>query len=328
MSGRTVPAWFRRAIADVPEPASTVVRGARIAFSSWGEPNRPGIVLVHGGGAHAGWWDHIAPWFSDSYQVVAVDLSGHGDSDHRPLYTLETWTEEALSVARVAGIAGPPVVVGHSMGGFVAIAAAARYGQELAGVIAIDSPVTAPDPEMSSSDLQRVGRSGKSYVTLDEIVSRFRTIPPQAAYLDYVVDHVARRSVRRTEQGWEWKYDARIFTQFASGMREFALPYLRGIGCRFALLAAEQGLVTPDIGEAMYEVLGRAAPIVSLPDSGHHPMLDQPLVLVTAIRALLADWQHSVPRGRQGFDSPPSNPEAAGTAMPLSHTAEAAICQI
>ena len=68
---------------------------------------------------------------------------------------------------------------------------------------------------------------------------------------------------------------------------------------RFALLRCENGLVTHDIGDFMYEELGRVAPVVELPEAGHHPMLDEPLVLLTALRALLADWDHSEPHRRR-----------------------------
>jgi pimeloyl-ACP methyl ester carboxylesterase len=48
--------------------------------------------------------------------------------------------------------------------------------------------------------------------------------------------------------------------------------------------------------------MGRVTPVVRVPETGHHAMLDQPLLLITAIRALLADWDHSTPmlRGRNG----------------------------
>lgn len=51
--------------------------------------------------------------------------------------------------------------------------------------------------------------------------------------------------------------------------------------CRVALFRAEDGLVTPDIGAYMYERLGRRAPVVEIPEAGHHMMLDQPLSLLT-----------------------------------------------
>ena len=90
-----------------------------------------------------------------------------------------------------------------------------------------------------------------------------------------------------------------MFDSFGGSMRGIAKPYLVQVRCRFALLRAEHGLITPDIREEMYEALGRVAPVVELPQSGHHPMLDQPLVLLTALRALLADWDHSEPHRKR-----------------------------
>jgi hypothetical protein len=81
-------------------------------------------------------------------------------------------------------------------------------------------------------------------------------------------------------------------------MRAIALPYLSEVSCRLALLRSENGLVTEDIGAFMYEGLGRVTPVIEIPEAGHHAMLDQPLLLLTAIRTLLADWDHSEPHRR------------------------------
>jgi pimeloyl-ACP methyl ester carboxylesterase len=110
--------------------------------------------------------------------------------------------------------------------------------------------------------------------------------------------HVARRSVRAVDGGWSWKFDHNLFNAFTGHIRNVAVPYLPLVRCRFALLRAQYGLVTADIGESMYIALGRSAAVVELPEAGHHGMLDQPLVVTTAIRALLADWDHSLPRAR------------------------------
>jgi pimeloyl-ACP methyl ester carboxylesterase len=125
-------------------------------------------------------------------------------------------------------------------------------------------------------------------------------VPAQEHYLPYVIDHVARESLRAVDGGWQWKFDRRIFEQFGAGMRSIALPYLDDVTCRLALLKSEYGLVTDDIEASMYDALGRVTPIVEIPEAGHHAMLDQPLLLLTAIRTLLADWDHSVAQRRPG----------------------------
>jgi len=47
----------------------------------WGEVGRPPLVLLHGGGANAHWWDHLAPCLADLFHVVALDFRGHGESE-------------------------------------------------------------------------------------------------------------------------------------------------------------------------------------------------------------------------------------------------------
>ena len=236
--------------------------------------------------------------FAADFRVLALDLSGHGDSDHRDAYRFEDWTDEVIAVAEAGGIVGPPVVIGHSMGGFVTIATAALHPDRLTGVIICDSPVTEPDPEVGEYHVRDAFGRERIYATVEEALGRFRTVPPQEHYLPYVMDHVARRSLRRVDDGWKWKFDRTIFAQFTGGVRAVALPHLSAVTCRFALLRSERGIVTKEIGDAMYERLGRVAPVVELPEAGHHAMLDQPLILLTAIRTLLADWDHSDPHRR------------------------------
>jgi pimeloyl-ACP methyl ester carboxylesterase len=289
------PSWFRRAVAVPSTDHAVVVDGCDVHYLAWGDPGRRGLVFVHGGGAHAHWWTPVAATFAGEFRVAAIDLSGHGDSGHRDAYDPEQWADEVVAVAADSGIDGLPVVVGHSMGGFVTIVTAARHSQRLAGVIVCDSPVTEADPEISAHDA--FGRP-RTYPEVETAIARFRTVPPQERYLDYVMDFVARHSLKPVDGGWQWKFDRRIFEQFAEGVRGIAVPYLSQVDCRLALLRSECGLVTPEIGAFMFEKLGRVTPVIEIPEAGHHAMLDQPLILLTALRTLLADWDHSEPHRR------------------------------
>lgn len=290
------PEWFRRALAVRPADGEVKVEGARIHYLRWGEAGRPGIVFVHGGAAHAHWWSFIAPLFVPEYRVAAIDLSGHGDSDRRDAYPREVWAREVMTVARDAGFDGPPIVVGHSMGGFVTITAAAEFGDELAGAVILDSPVRRPDPEMEEGTHGRAFRNPKVYPDVETALQHFRTVPDQPSSLPYVIDHVARHSLVRTDAGFTWKFDPAIFRRVTPRAAREVLARATG---RVALFRAENGLVTPDIGEYMYELLGRNAPVIEIPEAYHHIMLDQPLLLVTGLRTLLADWEHSIPRARR-----------------------------
>ncbi|MGA8459844.1 MAG: hypothetical protein WB800_30895, partial [Streptosporangiaceae bacterium] len=68
------PEWFRTAIGTPAKQAAVDVAGASIAYRTYGDREDRGIVLVHGGAAHARWWDHIAPLLAADHMVVALDL--------------------------------------------------------------------------------------------------------------------------------------------------------------------------------------------------------------------------------------------------------------
>jgi len=283
------PSWFLAAITAPVEHGVVVVDAAAITYRAWGNPGGDGIVLVHGGAAHARWWDHIAPLLATGYRVVALDLSGHGDSGRRESYSLDVWAREVLAVAADAGINRPPIVIGHSMGGFVTLRAASLYGSQLAGAVAIDSPVRDMTPEQRAARERRAFGPLRVYASRDAAVARFRPIPDQPA-LPYIAAHVASTSIREVEGGWSWKFDPRIFAR-----NQLTLALLTRLDCRVALFRAEHGIVSPQMSEVMYDRLGRLAPVIEIPVAGHHVMLDQPIALITGIRTLLSDWDHSLP---------------------------------
>ena len=98
--------WLTTQWAHTPRAFQVEVEGARIACLGWNMDSvfLPGLVLVHGFRAHARWWDHIAPSFTDRYRVVALNLSGMGDSDRREAYSRAQNGREILAVAAACGV--------------------------------------------------------------------------------------------------------------------------------------------------------------------------------------------------------------------------------
>src|SRR5215468_487328 len=93
----STPAWFTRVVKTPFEDRFIEVEGSRIHYLRWGKPGRPGLLLVHGGFAHAHWWDFIAPSFTEHYCVAAMDLSGMGDSGYRQRYSGDLFAREAMA---------------------------------------------------------------------------------------------------------------------------------------------------------------------------------------------------------------------------------------
>ena len=69
------PAWFQAAIADLPERSTVTVQGAPIETLAWGRAGDPGLLLLHGNGAHADWFSFIAPQLKAGRRVWTANAA-------------------------------------------------------------------------------------------------------------------------------------------------------------------------------------------------------------------------------------------------------------
>ncbi len=281
-----VPEWFRHALATRVDEGVIDVDGCPIFFRWWGDRAMPAVLLVHGNGAHSRWWDHVAPHLAAGWCVVALDLSGHGDSGRRDEYSFDVWTREISSVLEAFADPGLPIVLGHSMGGHAAIGAALLMDDRLGGLILLESAGRKGGLEASARRSRAFGR-GRVYASESAAVQRFRPWPDSSGGLPFVLDHIARASLRSVPGGWSWKFDPAIATRRDDG----SLPDLQRIACRVAFIGAEHGFLTAEVGRQMQAQLDHASTLVEIAGAHHHVMLDQPVPLIETLRAILADWQ-------------------------------------
>src|SRR5919201_3722042 len=106
------------------------VRGARIRWFEAGEG--PTVVLLHGFDGAASNWTLVAPPRAERCRVLVPELPGHGGSSALPA-PLETLDPFADRVAALLG--GPSVLVGHSLGGVVALRTASRHPRLVRGLV-------------------------------------------------------------------------------------------------------------------------------------------------------------------------------------------------
>jgi pimeloyl-ACP methyl ester carboxylesterase len=292
-ASRLIPAWFTDAL-ETPRGEGIVdADGCPIHYLDWGDTDAPGLVFIHGGAAHAHWWTFLAPLFTFRWRVVALDLSGHGDSGRREAYSAEAWAGEVAAVVRHAAFPSPPVIVGHSLGGLVAIQTTLDYCSELAGVVLVEAAIRRPDPTLAEGERGRRFRYPRTYPTREEAMEHFRLIPEQADVPDFILEHIARCSLRGNGDGWTWKFDPAAFARPRINMAE----RLAAARCRLALFYGERSaLLSADTAAYMSELMGGRAPVIPIPEAHHHLVLDHPLAFVAALRTLLLDWEHSKPR--------------------------------
>ena len=145
---RDVPSWFEEALLVPREEFSVTSGGAEIHCFRWGNPENPGLLLIHGFLAHARCFAFIAPFLAQHYHVVAFDLSGMGDSGVRESYPDQVRAAEVEDVARATGLfehAVKPVVIAHSYGGHVALTAMQDRHALFGGLIICDLMVLRPE---------------------------------------------------------------------------------------------------------------------------------------------------------------------------------------
>jgi pimeloyl-ACP methyl ester carboxylesterase len=287
----TQPNWFRAAVASPANSSEVDVNGCPIYLRSWGESSKPGLLLVHGNGAHAHWWDFIAPFFADDYFVVAYDLSGMGNSGHRAEYTPESYADEVAGVVRQAGFREPPLLIGHSFGARVVFKALQIYPQLFSGVIMADAPFHPPDHQFDfHKRRQQPVKPHRMYGSLEEARERFRLFPEQPCENGYIVDYIATHSVRQTAEGWCWKFDPKIYSRFDFEGLLSTRP--RKSDKLLAMIYGEHSsLYTEPVrryNEELFRALDLPAPIC-LAAAHHHLLLDQPLAFVEVLRRVLRD---------------------------------------
>lgn len=130
---------------EVGEPSREyMVRVGRLNVHvvEWGDPRSFPVLLLHGRSANAIHWQRLAAALADRYRVVAFDQRGHGLTDWPGRYTHRLLTADVEGVAVAAGL-GRFALIGHSLGGGIAWAFAARHPEALSCLVLLD---TSPDP--------------------------------------------------------------------------------------------------------------------------------------------------------------------------------------
>ena len=121
--------------------------GRRVSYLTAGaSATAPSLLLIHGSGVSAGYWINQLLGLQQAFRVTAIDLPGHGKSDPIARASVDTYADtvarfiDALGLRRV-------IVAGHSLGGAVAIALAARLRETVSGLVLLASCVKLPRVE-------------------------------------------------------------------------------------------------------------------------------------------------------------------------------------
>ncbi len=244
------------------------VHQTELYFAQAGQ-GRLALLFVHGaGGDHTLWGQQLRDLAKDFY-VAALDLNGHGRSPARPGDGLAPYVEDVLAVLHA--LAMPTVIVGHSMGGAIALTAALQHPDDLVGLGLVGTgarlKVHPQILELCQTDFERALSLVASWAFAEgapaELVQK------------------AREQMRRNGQDV-------LYRDFASCSTFDVMNRLSEISVPTIVLCGREDKLTPvkyseylqqNIPKAQLRVIERA---------GHMVMLEQPQAVTTALQEFCA----------------------------------------
>jgi pimeloyl-ACP methyl ester carboxylesterase len=216
-----------------------------------------------------------------------MSFSGMGGSDWRSFYTRDTFVDDVWGVVKDTGMENP-IVVGHSFGGMVSLITASKHSQDMSGLLLVDFVVNKPEEHHEWYEGRAPARPPRIVKEKEELVKRFRLMPPQQCINQYLVDYIADHSIRETEKGWAWTFDPSAYDGLIIGSDHSKI--LSELNCPVGFYYGENTIEFKE-GElkTMKDLLPEDSPIFGLKDAQHHLMLDQPLPFIENLDRLIQE---------------------------------------
>ena len=258
------------------------VNALALHYLEWGEATNPALILLHGGSAHAHWWDHIAPALARTHRVLALDLRGHGESAwaRPPAYEIADYVADLEGVITALEL-NTPVLMGHSLGGFVALRYATTATTSCGACVIVDI-----GSRLRSSRTMRLLRSlpPPVYSTAADVYTRFRLLPAETRATPELLRHIALQSVRPDHTGrFHLKSDRAVMTRQPCDLE----PQLTRIVCPILFIRGQHsGTLSAERLAHLVQVCPQAAG-VEIPQAGHHVFLDQPVAFLDTVTTFL-----------------------------------------
>jgi pimeloyl-ACP methyl ester carboxylesterase len=278
------------AVTGGPLPAHVRVRAGSLSLHclDWGAGDASAVLLVHGNGGHAHWWDALVPWLA-GYRLVAPDLRGHGESDWsaEPAYRVDDFRADLLAALDGLGLARVTMIA-HSMGARAAAWFAAHHPERVRGLAMLDTTLVGVDAETAlryrgSVQGQRRGRAYESY---DAAVAAFRFVPPEPNVAPAIVSDLAHHAVHERAPGeWAYRFDRAVLSMDGDDAGDLT-DVVAGLDCPIWVGCGTTSALTP---RAEFERLQRRRPALELHHfaGAHHFFLSYPRAAGEALRAWL-----------------------------------------
>ncbi|MCV7302029.1 alpha/beta hydrolase [Mycobacterium barrassiae] len=251
--------------------------GPDLNVKEYGPAGDRAVVLLHGYSASVEWWNRVTAALLDR-RVIAIDLVGHGGSEapsDASHYGIDGQAEAVRRALDALGVEHA-TLVGHSMGGLVAIALAELDPEHVERVAVSDTPAA---PHL----VQTPALAGLACVPLiGPAVDLLRSLDPVTASSlqtgfadDYQVPALAHRSLKQlTHKG--------VCKSGNADEERDAADRLAALGKPVLVVWGERDVLTPTAANVeRYRQAGLTPTVI--PGSGHSPMIEKPGEFINAI---------------------------------------------
>lgn len=271
---------------DAFRESVTTIQGRTLSWLDWGAEhhNDPPVVCLHGAMGSGHLWDQFAAELATTRRVIAPDFRGHGDSGWvtPPNYALRDYRAdveallEALEIKRFA-------LVGHSMGGLVALMLAGTQPRDVCKLVVVDIEAKPPDSQIDH--LRAVGERGHRVLPDFESTTEAarRSLPDVD---EEIVSWILPYAFKRVGGGHIPKWDPATLAKLERWNVE---PWLARVRCPSLLVrGGESHVMRAEVAESMAGVLDDCV-LETIAGAGHQVMLQQPELFVEVVLPFLAD---------------------------------------
>ena len=234
--------------------------------------DKPVIVLIHGHGVNASIWDAVYNNLSADFSIVKSDFSEHTNHE-----TIDAYAEEVFSQLQTSQIESC-VLIGHSMGGYIALAFAEQHPEQVKGLVLVNSTAFADDEAKKQS-------RQKAVETMEENGARAfieQTVPKM--FGESYNQNQSESVKKQVEQFSALPAEALIAGVKAMASRPDRTHVLKGATFPVLLIAGQEDQIIPFAkSQELFEVAPQAKTVV-LEKAGHLGMVESPDEVIKAIR--------------------------------------------
>ncbi len=282
---------------------ATTNEGISLYWRMAGGGPRPTFVCCNGLGVSTFFFKYIVERFAEDHGVLVWDYRGHGRSTPPPEpmdeadLSIETCAEDLHGVLKVAGVSGPIVLLGHSMGCQVLLEYAYRHPHDVAGMVLLFGTAGRPVDTFLNTSLarpalgllRRAARIGgpKANRWLRPLYES-PLIAPLAAVVGFVdLENIQDKDLKEYLDHLAF-LDPRIFLRMAALAGDHdAGPYLPGIEAPALVVAGGRDSFTPlHLSERMAKALPHSELMV-LPEATHAAIVEHPHTINDRIAAFV-----------------------------------------